>query len=82
MKAPQVAGNITQPACVYKYLNLLVICRIPLSMKTVQGVLTSCINIRELRISDWSVSSEEFSQLAASIKENNWDLTVSRKSRV
>jgi len=51
-------------------------------MKTVQGVLTSCINIRELRISDWSVSSEEFSQLAASIKENNWDLTVSRKSRV
>ena len=51
-------------------------------MKTVQGVLQNCINIRELRISDWSVTSEEFSQLAANIRENNWDLTVSRKSRV
>ena len=51
-------------------------------MKTVQSVLTSCTAIRELRISDWSVTSEEFRSLAASIRDNNWDLTVTRKSRL
>ena len=66
-----------------EYLTLILFhFRIPLSMKTVQSVLTNCISIKELRISDWSVTSEEFSQLAAGIKDNNWDLTVSRKSRV
>jgi len=72
-------------------LNILDICvsdegstsgRIPLSMRTVQSVLSSCTNIKELRISDWSVSSEEFSQLAQTIRDNNWDLTVTRKTRV
>ena len=56
--------------------------RIPLSMSTVQAVLGSCVHIRELRISDWSVTGEQFRSLAASIRANNWDLTVSRKSRL
>lgn len=51
-------------------------------MSTVQAVLGSCVNIRELRISDWSVTGEQFRSLATSIKDNNWDLTVSRKSRL
>ena len=62
--------------------NVMLCSRIPLSMKTVQSVLTSCAAIRELRISDWSVTSEEFRSLAASIRDNNWDLTVTRKSRL
>ena len=51
-------------------------------MSTVQAVLGSCVHIRELRISDWSVTGEQFRSLAASIRANNWDLTVSRKSRL
>lgn len=51
-------------------------------MKTIQQVISSCANIKEMRISDWSVTTEEFSQLATNIRDNNWDLKVSRKSRV
>ena len=57
-------------------------CRIPLTMKTIQLVLARCGNIKEMRISDWSITTEEFNQLATNIRENNWDLKVSRKSRV
>ena len=51
-------------------------------MKTIQLVISRCVNIKEMRISDWSVTTEEFNQLATNIRENNWDLKVSRKSRV
>ena len=60
----------------------MTVCRIPLSLVTVQAVLASCLSIRELRISDWSVTGEQFRSLASSIRDNNWDLTVSRKSRL
>ena len=63
-------------------LNKISNCRIPLTMKTIQQVISSCANIKEMRISDWSVTTEEFSQLATNIRDNNWDLKVSRKSRV
>ena len=53
-----------------------------MSVVTVQAVLASCLSIRELRISDWSVTAEQFRSLATSIRDNNWDLTVSRKSRL
>ena len=56
--------------------------RIPLTISSVKKLLEQCHNLTELRISDWSVTSEEFRSLAASIRDNNWDLTVTRKSRL
>ena len=55
--------------------------RIPLSMRAVQGVLGSCTNIKEVRLADWSLTSEEISALDTRIKEENWDLTVGKTEK-
>ena len=35
--------------------------------------------LRELRISDWTVSDEEFVVLEQMVKANNWELFLTRK---
>jgi hypothetical protein len=55
--------------------------RIPLTCHTVRQLLTTCTRLRELRISDWSVSSLEFNELQKMVKDNNWDLLITRKIR-
>ena len=55
--------------------------RIPLSCQTVRLLLTTCLRIRELRISDWSVTCREFRELQMTVKDNNWDLLITRKIR-
>ena len=55
--------------------------RIPLTCHTVRLLLASCTRLRELRISDWSVSSLEFNELQKMVKDNNWDLLITRKIR-
>eukprot|EP00090_Calanus_glacialis_P027302 TRINITY_DN4299_c0_g1_i4.p1 TRINITY_DN4299_c0_g1~~TRINITY_DN4299_c0_g1_i4.p1 ORF type:complete len:619 (-),score=259.77 TRINITY_DN4299_c0_g1_i4:96-1952(-) len=53
--------------------------RIPLTLTTVQLLLSKCHCLRELRISDWNISSQHFSEVMGIIKENNWDLLVTRR---
>ena len=55
--------------------------RIPLGMRAVQGVLGSCTNIKEVRLADWSLTSEEISALDTRIKEENWDLTIGKTEK-
>lgn len=55
--------------------------RIPLTCQAVRLVLATCTKIRELRISDWSVSCNEFRELQRMVKDNNWDLLITRKIR-
>ena len=53
--------------------------RIPLTLTTVQLLLSKCHCLRELRISDWSISSQQFAEVMGVVKENNWDLVVTRR---
>ena len=55
--------------------------RIPLTCHTVRLVLATCPRIRELRISDWSVSNIEYRELQKMVTDNNWDLLITRKIR-
>jgi len=55
--------------------------RIPLTYNAARQVLNSCTKIKELRISDWSVSCTEFRELQKMGKDNNWDLLITRKIR-
>ena len=55
--------------------------RIPLTCHAVQLVMATCPMIRELRISDWSVSNMEYRELQKMVKDNNWDLLITRKIR-
>jgi len=55
--------------------------RIPLTCHTVQQLLATSNMLRELRISDWSVSCQEFKELQKMVKDNNWDLLITRKTR-
>ena len=41
--------------------------------------LLQCDKLRELRISDWTVSDEEFVVLEQMVKANNWELFLTRK---
>ena len=50
-------------------LTIFIFPRVPLSMVTVQAVLASCVTIRELRISDWSVTGEQFRTVLSRIIE-------------
>ena len=51
-----------------------------MGMRTVEGILRSCDNIQELKVSNWSVSAEEFSKLVIRCQQNNWDLTLVRRN--
>ena len=53
--------------------------RIPLTLTTVQLLLAKCGCFKELRISDWNISSQQFEELEGTVKENNWDLVITRK---
>ena len=53
--------------------------RIPLTLTTVQLLLSKCHCLKELRISDWNISSQQFAEVMGIIKENNWDLVVTRR---
>ena len=53
--------------------------RIPLTLTTVQLLLSKCYCLRELRISDWNISSQQFAEVMGVVKENNWDLVVTRR---
>lgn len=52
--------------------------RVPLTGATVRRLL-QCDKLRELRISDWTVSDEEFVVLEQMVKANNWELFLTRK---
>jgi len=52
--------------------------RVPLTGTTVRRLL-QCDMLRELRISDWTVSDEEFVVLEQMVKANNWELFLTRK---
>ena len=41
--------------------------------------LLQCERLRELRISDWTVSDQEFAVLEETVKNNNWELFLTRK---
>ena len=41
--------------------------------------LLQCERLRELRISDWTVTDEEFKVLEQMVKANNWELFLTRK---
>jgi len=53
--------------------------RIPLTITTVQSLLSKCGSLKELRISDWNITSEQFAEVMRMVKENNWDLLVTRR---
>jgi len=53
--------------------------RILLTLTTVQLLLAKCGCLRELRISDWNISSQQFSDLMGLVGENNWDIVITRK---
>jgi len=53
--------------------------RIPLTLTTVQLLLAKCGCLKELRISDWNISNQQFGDLEGTVKENNWDLVITRK---
>ena len=52
--------------------------RVPLTAATVRRLL-QCDKLRELRISDWTVTDEEFMVLEQMVKANNWELFLTRK---
>ena len=52
--------------------------RVPLTGTTVRRLL-QCDRLRELRISDWTVTDEEFVVLEQMVKANNWELFLTRK---
>ena len=53
--------------------------RIPLTIITVQSLLSKCGCLKELRISDWNITSDQFAEVMRMVKENNWDLLVTRR---
>ena len=53
--------------------------RIPLTITTVQLLLAKCDCLKELRISDWNISNQQFSDLVGLVHENNWDAVITRK---
>jgi len=53
--------------------------RIPLTVSTVHLLLAKCDNLKELRISDWNVTSHQVAEVRRIVKKNNWDLMVTRR---
>jgi len=52
--------------------------RVPLTERTARRLLT-CARLRELRVSDWTISDTEFAALEELVKSNNWELFLTRK---
>merc|ERR1719427_871466 len=50
----------------------------PLTVSTVQLLLSKCDSLKDLDISDWNVTSQQFEELKSKVKNNNWDLIIRR----
>jgi len=55
--------------------------RIPLTLITVQAFIDKCLSLSELRVSDWNIPGEEFTNLVKMISDNNYNLLLTRKLR-
>ena len=55
--------------------------RIPLTLITVQAFIDKCLSLSELRVSDWNITGEEFTNLVKMISDNNYNLLLTRKLR-
>jgi len=53
-------------------------CSVPLTVRTVQLLLSKCDCLKELDISDWNVTRQQFKKLKRIVKKNNWDLVIWR----
>jgi len=53
--------------------------RLPLSMATVVELLRKCQYLRELRLSDWNISDQDYDELNQMVVRKNWDLCITRK---
>ena len=51
---------------------------IPLTISTVQLLLSKCDSLKDLDISDWNVDSQQYEELKSKVKKNNWDLIIRR----
>jgi len=56
--------------------------RVPLTGTTIRHLLRVCHHLRELRVSDWTVTDVEFASLQDLVRVNNWDLFLTRKLAV
>ena len=50
----------------------------PLTISTVQLLLSKCDCLKELDISHWNVTRQQFKELKGIVKKNNWDLIIWR----
>ena len=70
------------------WLSILDICasekdgadRIPLTCQAVRHLLDTCVRIREIWVADWRISCECIRELRRFVRENNWDVLITRKS--
>jgi len=53
--------------------------RVPLTLSMAQLLLARCGCLKELRISDWNISSQQYAELVDMVRENNWDLVITRR---
>ena len=52
---------------------------IPLTCQTVRQLLDTCVRIREIWIADWRISCACVKELRRFVRENNWDVLITRK---
>ena len=52
----------------------------PLTVSTVQLLLSKCDCLKYLDISDWKVTRQQFKKLKRIVKKNNWDLVIIRRA--
>jgi len=52
---------------------------IPLTCQTVRHLLDTCVRIREIWIADWRISCSCIRELRKFVRENNWDVLITRK---
>ena len=50
-----------------------------LTVTTVQLLLSKCDCLKELDISHWNVTRQQFKELKMIVKKNNWDLVIIRR---
>jgi len=55
--------------------------RIPLTIVTAQSLLDKCQQLTELRMSDWNLTDSDYRTLTEQVKNNNWNLVLTRKIR-
>jgi len=53
--------------------------RVPLTLDTARTVINRCPQLKELRMSDWNITDQQFQQLEQLVMDNNWDLKLTRR---